>query len=104
MRKELKIKEGAYFHSIRDIDEAFKEADKFNHSTRNIPKTLSYFRCITYSKPGLRLVGFYQTSLLNHYAKNILPLLCIFKALGVESKKTVVIHFEKRALLLFKKH
>ena len=86
-----------YFHSIRDLDEAFRGASNNTRRRPGTSKILSNFRYITNSRPGHSIAGpipkliRYGISHLQGYHKNILSLSCIFKVLDVKSRNCMLV-------------
>ena len=88
--------------SSTELDASFKEASKDTCKKSTSRKTLSDFKYKADSELGHsitgplpRLINYEMKDLKTGHSKNALSLSCIFNALEINSKKTVLLHFEQ---------
>ena len=88
-------------NGIHYLDEAFREVSKLPSRIISTRKTLSRFRYVTESKIGHTIKGplpkLIKFKIKNSadFSTNVLAFYSLYQALGMKSKKTVLIHFEK---------
>ena len=100
----------AFIHGIYDLDQAFKEAGKFeggHNENGTTLKTISSYKFISESYIGHRIVAsnpkVIVPGVFDSEFENILSHSAVLNSLGIGRQKVVITHFEQSTPSIFKK-